>query len=99
MRPLRWLNSLILFVLCAASLSAAPSLTVIQDTLYKADGSRFDGVLFIEWKSFEASDTSIIPQQSIQVRVTSGNFRTQLVPTTTALQSALYVVRYNSSGR
>jgi hypothetical protein len=88
-----------LFVWSAAALSAAPPLTVIQDTLYKADGSRFDGVLFIEWKSFEASDTSSIPQQSIQVRVTSGNFRTQLVPTTTALQSALYVARYNSSGR
>ena len=46
----------------AASLWAAPPLTTIQDVLYKADGSRFNGSLTISWTSFEAIDRSAIAQ-------------------------------------
>lgn len=92
-------RAMVTVVALTAGAAAAPPLTVVFDTLYKADGTRFDGVLQIEWRSFEASDTSHIPQQGLSVQVRSGNFRVQLVPTTTALQSAYYQVKYSSSGR
>jgi len=83
----------------AGTALAAPPLTLISDVLYKADGSRFDGVAFIEWKSFDASDTSSVPMQSITLRITYGVVRVQLVPTTNATPGAYYRVRYNSDGR
>jgi hypothetical protein len=86
--------------LCAAViLNAAPPLTVIQDVLYKANGTRFDGVAQISWKSFQAADGSEIPQHTISVRVSNGALRVQLTPTTNALKSATYTVKFNSEGR
>jgi hypothetical protein len=79
--------------------AAAPPVTVIQDTLYKADGSRFDGLAQIEWKSFRSSDGSEIPQNAINVAVVNGYVKTSLVPTTNAIAPAYYTVRYNSAGR
>jgi hypothetical protein len=78
---------------------ASPSLTIIQDTLYKADGTRFDGTAFVQWKSFEAGDQSNIPMQSFTVRITSGALRVSVVPTTNASAGAYYEVKYNSNGR
>src|SRR6516164_1961566 len=63
---------------------AAPPLTLNQDVLYKADGSRFNGIVSISWSSFEASDQSQIATQITTVKVIDGNFRVQLVPTTNA---------------
>jgi hypothetical protein len=82
-----------------ASLCAAPPLTVIQDVLYKADGTLFSGSLTISWMSFQAIDHTAIEQQQITVVVKNGNLRTQLVPTTTATPAASYMVVYNSDGR
>lgn len=77
---------------------AAPPLTTIKDTLYKADGSPFEGILMINWKSFEAPDTSSIPTNSLSVQVTRGNLLVRLVPTTTSPKPAYYSVRYVSEG-
>jgi hypothetical protein len=82
----------------ATSLFAAPPLTTIQDVLYKADGTRFNGALSIGWTSFEAIDRSAIAQQITTVTVVNGNLHVQLVPTTTATPSAFYTVVYNSDG-
>jgi hypothetical protein len=91
------------FALIAALLvgrcAAAPALTTIQDVLYKADGSRFEGVAQIEWKSFQAADGSEIPQQTLSVRVTAGNLRVALVPTSNAVSPLTYTVKFNSDGR
>ena len=93
-------RSTILGVLAASFLCAAPQpLTTIQDTLYKADGTRFNGTLTISWTSFEAVDHSQILQQTSTVKVVDGNLRVQLVPTTTATPAAFYTVTYNSDGR
>ncbi len=93
-------RSTILGVLAASFLCAAPQpLTTIQDTLYKADGTRFNGTLTISWSSFEAVDHSQILQQTSTVKVVDGNLRVQLVPTTTATPAAFYTVTYNSDGR
>jgi len=86
-------------MLLAASLMAAPRLVTVQDTLYKADGTKFNGVLLIDWHSFQASDSSELPRQSLVVPVTDGALRVLLTPTTTAQGSAYYNVRYNSDGR
>jgi hypothetical protein len=78
---------------------AAPPLTTIQDTLYVADGKPYTGFLIIEWKSFEASDASTVATQSLTLRIYNGQFRTKLVPTTTATPGAYYRVKYVSDGK
>ncbi len=78
---------------------AAPVLTQIQDTLYKADGARFEGVAQVEWPTFRAADGTEVPQQVISVRITLGQLRIALVPTTNAAAPVNYTVRFNSDGR
>ncbi|MCX6598321.1 MAG: hypothetical protein NTV70_18365 [Acidobacteria bacterium] len=100
--PANWRLRLAWLTLAAAigasRLAAQPPLTTIQDTLYKADGSRFDGFAFVEWKSFDASNGSSVLTQSIVVRVAGGNLRVQLAPTTN-VDGAYYLVKFNSDGR
>jgi len=93
------LRSLIAAGLLATSAFALPPLTTIQDVLYKADGTRFNGTLSISWTSFEAIDSSAIAQQTTTVTVVDGNLRVQLVPTTTANPTAFYTVKYSSDGK
>jgi hypothetical protein len=81
------------------ALWAVPPLTTIQDVLYKADGTPFDGTAFIEWKSFVAVDNSYIAAHNLTVPVVRGILRVQLVPTTNAIPPTSYRVRYNSEGR
>jgi len=92
-------RSIAAFLAMVMALGAAPPLTTIQDVVYKADGTPFEGVLFIEWKSFAANDATIIGMQSITLPVVNGVVRVQLVPTTNAVPPGYYVVRYNSNGR
>ena len=83
----------------ATSALAGPPLTTIQDVLYKADGTRFNGTLVISWKSFQAVDQSAIATQSLTVKVVAGNLRVQLVPTASSTPPMVYLVTYNSDGR
>ena len=78
---------------------AAPLLTVIEDTLYKADGTRFEGIAEISWTSFRAADGSEVPAHSLSIRVMNGFFRVALVPTTTAVHPITYTVRFTSNGK
>ncbi len=87
------------WLLSLGALIAAPPLTTIQDTLYRADGSRFNGVAFVEWKSFQAADFSNIATHSVTVPIRDGAIRVRLVPTTNATPGAYYSVRYHSDGR
>jgi hypothetical protein len=92
-------RSLLAGVVLAVAASAGPPLTTIQDVLYKADGTRFNGTLTITWSSFQTADQSAIVTQSTVVKVLDGNLRVQLVPVTTANPPASYAVTYNSDGR
>jgi hypothetical protein len=83
---------------CAASLGAQVPLTTIQDTIYLADGKKLNGLVFFEWKSFDAPNQAVIGQYNKTVRVTDGILRVQLAPTT-AQNNAYYSVRYTSGGR
>jgi hypothetical protein len=88
-----------LLVLGGASLYAAPpQLVQIQDVLYKADGTRFDGMVYIEYHTFDSAEGSPVPQNNVVARVTYGNLRVKLAPTTTASPAAYYRVRYNTNG-
>jgi len=87
-------------LICAAfPLFAAPKLTTIQDTIYKADGTRFNGNAVISWVPFDTSDNSKIGLQSITVQITNGAFRVQLVPNADATPANYYTVRYSSDGK
>lgn len=92
-------RSLYAAALLAGFAAAAPTLTTIQDVLYKADGTPFSGTLSIGWSSFQAADNSNIAMQTTTVRVINGNLRVQLVPNSTADPAFLYSVTYNSDGR
>jgi hypothetical protein len=76
-----------------------PALTPIQDILYRADGSRFSGTMFIRWNSFQAGDTSNIATSSLTLQIVNGVLKVQLVPTTTATAGAQYGITYSSAGR
>jgi hypothetical protein len=96
---LRFKWSLALLWLLAAGLAAGqPALTTIRDILYRADGSRFSGTIFITWDSFLAGDTSSIATSNLTVPIVNGVLNVQLVPTTTASAGAQYNVTYNSLG-
>jgi hypothetical protein len=84
---------------CFGSLWAAPSLVTIQDILYKADGTRFNGTLNIQWNNFQAGDASIVATQAVTVQIVNGVLKVQLVPTTNASSGANYLVNYASAGK
>ena len=75
------------------------ALTTIQDTLFKADGTRFTGTLTIQWSTFDAANIGTIVQQSKVVDVVNGNLYVQLVPNSGAQPPAnIYTVSYQSDG-
>jgi len=78
---------------------AQPPLTIIQDTLYKADGTPFNGLLIISWNSFQADNQANVVAQTLTVRVIDGYFRVQLAPTGDANPPSSYTVTYNSDGK
>jgi hypothetical protein len=74
------------------------TLTTIQDTVYLADGSKFNGLALIEWKSFDTQNGSVIGRNSKVVRIVDGLLQVQLAPTTTQ-NNTYYTVKYSSGGR
>ncbi len=97
-----WMLSLkrtLLLAMAAATIAVGqPALTPIQDILYRADGSRFNGTLFIKWNSFLAGDSSNIATSNLTLQIVNGVLRVNLVPTTTATPGAQYNVTYNMNG-
>jgi hypothetical protein len=77
---------------------AQPALTTIQDILYRADGTRFSGTMYITYSSFQAGDTSSIATANLTLPIVNGALNVQLAPTTTASAGAQYNVTYNSNG-
>ncbi len=98
---IRGVSRIILFLALGATgarLWAQPPLTTIRDTVYRADGRPFNGLLLIQWKTFQASNNANIGTQGTTVQVVNGNLYVRLTPTTTA-NNAYYLVRYNSDGQ
>ena len=89
---------LLLAAFCGLAWSQT-GLTTIQDTLYRADGTRFNGTLTISWSTFDTTNIGTIVQQSTTVQVVNGNLLVQLVPNATATPPAnIYTVNYQSDG-
>jgi len=76
-----------------------PALTTIQDILYRADGTRYNGTIFIKWNSFQGGDASNIATADLALPIVNGSLKVQLVPTTNASPGAQYNVTYNSKGK
>jgi hypothetical protein len=93
------IRSILAAALLASSALAAPPLTTIQDVLYKADGTRFNGTVTIAWSSFQSADQSAIATQNTTVKIVDGNLRVQLVPTTSSTPAMFYTAKYDSDGR
>lgn len=86
-------------VCLAGTALCQPPLTTIQDVIYKADGTRLNGLAFISWNGFEASNSSNIATQSVTAQIVNGNLLVRLAPTTTATPAGTYSVTYNSDGK
>ncbi len=89
------------YALClafATVAAAAPPVTTIDDQLYKADGTPFDGVLMINWKSFEGPGAANVPTNGMTIQVVDGRLFVKLIPTTTSPTAAYYSVRYVADG-
>jgi hypothetical protein len=82
----------------AMPLLAGPVLTTIQDVIYNANGTPYNGFAVITWTPFVAGDTSQIATQSVTVTITGGNLMVQLVPTTNAIPAGYYSVAFTSAG-
>ena len=85
-------------VCLAIPLLSGPILTTIQDNIYNADGTPYNGFAVITWTPFVAGDTSQIATQSVTVSITGGNLMVQLVPTTNATPAGYYTVTFTSAG-
>jgi len=92
-------RSAMLLVAAATMAQAQPALTTIQDILYRADGTRFSGEIFISWNAFQAGDSSNIATAQVKLPIVNGVLNVELVPTTTASAGANYQVTYNSQGQ
>lgn len=97
-KPARWAAGAAILLFAAAPALAAPPLTMIQDTLYRADGTPFVGSAVVSWESFIASDGTSIPQGSLSVGVVGGLLRVRLVPGTTASPYTIYTVKFITGG-
>src|SRR5580693_5054745 len=85
-------------VLCGIILGQS-ALTTIQDTLFDADGARYNGTLTIQWSTFDATNPGTIIQQRKTVQVANGNLLVQLTANNTAAPPAnTYSVLYQSDG-
>ena len=87
-----------LAVCLAVPLMSGPILTTIQDVIYNADGTPYNGFAVITWTPFVAGDTTQIATQSVTVNITAGNLMVQLVPTTNATPAGYYTVTFSSAG-
>lgn len=88
----------VILVAAAAGAVAQPALTTIQDVLYRANGTRFSGTMFIEWNSFQAGDTSNIATATLTLPIVNGVLSVMLVPTTTATPGAQYNITFSTQG-
>lgn len=84
---------LLLALLCAAGYSCAAT-TLIQDTIQNADGTTFNGTLYVSWPTFY-SGSQLVVAGSKTVAVKNGVVSTDLYPSDNSNPAgAIYTVRY-----
>jgi hypothetical protein len=95
---LKFRRPVLLFIAAASLAAGQPALTTIHDILYRANGTRFTGTMFIRYNSFLAGDTSNIATANLTLPIVNGELNVKLVPTTTASAGAQYNITYSSGG-
>jgi hypothetical protein len=90
---------MLLLAMAAGYAVGQPALTTVQDILYRADGTRFSGTMFIRWNSFQTQDAANIATANLTLQIVNGVLSVKLAPTTTATPGAQYNVTYNNQGR
>lgn len=87
----------VLLFLCAGSAVAVaqPARTSINVTMYRTNGTKFTGTLYISWPTFTSADSYAIPAGNLSLPVTNGVLSTTLVPTD-ALTGDSINVRYTT---
>jgi hypothetical protein len=83
-------------VLSSTVLAQGPSLTTINGTVYRADGSAAAGTVLISWPSFQTAEGDVVAAGNLSVTIGSlGAFIVQLVPNVGASPAGtFYVVVY-----
>ena len=78
-------------LLCAAGAKAEPARTLVQDTLYRADGSAAQGTITIRWNGFTTSAGEAVEAGSMTETIGSGgSISIPLIPNTGASPSGSY---------
>jgi len=96
---LRSLCFLVVVLLASGNLAKAqPALSKIQDVVYLADGARFNGLVYIDWKSFDTQNGAVVGRNSKVVRIINGVLQVQLAPTTDK-NNVYYSAKFSSGGR
>lgn len=93
------LFQLFFFILATGlALTGQPSTTRISDTIYLANGEKFNGYVQIEWQSFVTPKAPVAPYSNL-IRVIDGILDVSLIPTKNSGYTAYYRVRYFRNGR
>ena len=91
-------RSVAILCMVAGSLFAQPATTTIQDTLFKADGTPFNGSVVVTWNNFQTQDAAAIGQQTATFPIVNGAVFVQLAPNTNAIPVNNYTANYESDG-
>ena len=104
-RPLRrffyWPVLIALIGLWGAGTTLAdttPAKTLVQDTLYRGDGSVAQGTILISWPAFTSADGGAVAAGSMSVKISAGGaVSVSLVPNTGSTPASSYKVTLRSS--
>lgn len=84
---------LTLLTLVTLSLAQGPTLTTINDILYRADGTPAEGTVLISWPSFQTSGGDVVAAGNLSVTIgPAGAFTAQLVPNVGASPAGTFYV-------
>jgi hypothetical protein len=83
----------------APAFGQSPSVTTVQDTVYKSDGSLASGSVVISWPPFISADNRTVFGGTKTVPLNNGSLTVALVPTAGATPAGIsYDVKYYQSG-
>ncbi len=71
---LSWKRLSLVTALGIGTVIGQPTLTTIQDTLFRADGTRFTGTVYITYNSFQTDDSSNIAAANLTLPIGTGRF-------------------------
>ena len=75
------------------SMAAAPTKTLVQDTVFRADGSLAAGTLLISWPAFTTANGDAVAAGSMNVKIgAAGAVSIALVPNTGSNPASTYKV-------